>query len=66
VLESRGFTDVDFARVMTLGASKIDEVVAEKAGKGNGASAKREVAKALADAGAVTTKTIKKLKETRA
>lgn len=65
ILEELGFADEDFARAMTLGVSKVEKVVAEKAGKGQGARAVRELGERLRNAGAVSTKTITKLQEKR-
>lgn len=65
VLEGLGFTDEDFAKSMTLGVTKVEKVVAEKAGKGKGARAVRELGELLAKAHAVSTKTINKLQEKR-
>jgi hypothetical protein len=65
VLEQLGFTDEDFAKSMTLGVSKLEKVVAEKAGKGNGARAVRELGELLSKANAVGTKKITKLQEKR-
>lgn len=66
LLVAAGFTDEDFAEVMTLGPSKIDALIRQKAGKGNGAAAVRKLDAELREAGAVTTKTINKLTEKRA
>jgi hypothetical protein len=66
LLEAAGFDDKDFARSMTLKKSAIEDVVAEKAGKGNGASAKRELAAKLEQAGAISVRTVEKLNIKRA
>jgi len=65
VLEAAGFGDEDFARVMDLRISKVESVVAEKAGKGNGAAAKRALAAELRKAGAIELTESKQLKEKR-
>ncbi len=65
LLEKLGFEDKDFAAAMDLRATRIEKIVATKAGKGNGASAVRALKKALVDAGAVTFTTTTKLQEKR-
>lgn len=65
VLESVGFGDEDFARVMDLRISKVEKVVAEKAGKGGGAAAKRELDAALRKVGAIEVTETKQLQEKR-
>jgi hypothetical protein len=55
----------DLASCVTVSAARADEVVAKKAGKGKGAAAKRALAAALEEAGAVTQPKIPKLKEVR-
>jgi len=65
VLEAAGFADGDFADCMTLGISKVEKRIAEKAGRGGGAAAVREIAKKLDDAGAVVRKEMHFLKEKR-
>lgn len=65
VLEAAGFKDGDFADCMTIGISKVEKRAAEKAGRGNGAAAVRELAKKLDDAGAVVVKETQYLKEKR-
>jgi hypothetical protein len=65
ILEARGWNEQDFTRAIKLGISKVEAIVREKAGKGEGAAAVRELKKALADAGAITTETTKKLTEKR-
>lgn len=66
VLEGRGFDEKDFARIIKISMGEVEAVAAEKAGRGNGASAKREVGAALTAAGALKINTTKKLKEKRA
>lgn len=65
VLESLGFDDADFAACVTIGVSKVEDVVKGKAGKGHGASAVRALSDSLTSAGATTTKTITKMVEKR-
>lgn len=65
VLEGAGFTDGDFADCMTLGISKVEKRVAEKAGRGGGAAAVRELGAKLEEAGAIVRKTNDYLKERR-
>jgi hypothetical protein len=66
LLEAAGFTDEDFARAMTIGISKVEKVMREKAGKGQGAGAVRELDAKLRAAGAISTSTTTKLQEKRA
>lgn len=66
VLEAAGFEDKDFARVMDLRISRVEKVVAEKAGKGGGAAAIRQLKKDLEEAGAVGHKEVQKLTRKRA
>ncbi len=53
------------AAVLKIKATDLDDAVAKAAGRGNGASAKRELAAELEAAGAVTMKRIQKLVEKR-
>lgn len=62
VLEAAGFRDEDFAATMTLGISKVEKLVASKAGKGKGAGAVRQIASELEAAGAVSLDEITKLR----
>ncbi len=62
VLENAGFTDADFARSMTLRISKIQDIVAERAGRGKGAAAKRKIEAELDEAGAISIREIQKLR----
>lgn len=55
VLEAHGFTDADFARAVTLRAGEAKKVLSEKAGRGHGAAAIRQLEADLDEAGAVTT-----------
>jgi hypothetical protein len=65
VLESAGFDDKDFADTVSIPISKVEKRVAEKAGRGNGAAAVRELKTKLEAAGAVLTKETHLLKEKR-
>lgn len=66
VLESAGFGDDDFASCMDLRISKVEKRVAEKAGKGRGASAVRDLKEKLSVAKAVEVKEVQKLAHKRA
>lgn len=66
VLESAGFVDDDFASCMDLRISKVEKRVAEKAGKGRGASAVRDLKEKLSAAKAVEVKEVQKLAHKRA
>ncbi|MGH7879732.1 MAG: PD-(D/E)XK nuclease family protein, partial [Candidatus Binataceae bacterium] len=57
--------DEEIAECVTVSARAADEAVAKKAGRGNGAAAKRKLAADLEAAGAVSQSTIQKLKEVR-
>lgn len=59
-------TDEELAPCITVSARAVDDAVAKKAGKGKGAAAKREIAAALEQAGALTQPKVTKLKEVRA
>jgi len=61
VLENAGFGDADFAACMRLSISKVEKRVAENAGKGAGAAAKRALAQKLELAGAIELNEIHKL-----
>lgn len=65
VLEAAGFGDGDFADCMALAITKVEKRVAEKAGRGGGAAAVRDIATKLDDAGAVIRKELHFLKEKR-
>ncbi len=65
VLDGLGFTDEDFAAVVKMPISKVEKRVAELAGKGNGAAAKRDLAQKLELAGAITINEVWKLEERR-
>lgn len=58
-------SDGELASVLKVKSSKLEDLVREKAGKGNGAGASRELWKALEDAGAVRRYPVQKLKEVR-
>lgn len=65
VLEAAGFVDEDFAECMDLRISRVEKRVAEKAGRGNGAAAIRELKSKLDEAKAVSTRETYHLKERR-
>lgn len=65
VLDEIGFTEEDFAAVVKMPVGKVEERVAELAGKGNGAAAKRDLAQKLELAGAITINEVLKLEERR-
>lgn len=67
VLEDLGFRNrLDLAPVIDISAAKVEKVIAERAGKGNGAGAVREFRAALEAAEAVETVTVTKLVTRRA
>ena len=63
VLEAVGFGDQDFANVVDLPITRVEKIVATKAGRGKGAAAVRALNEKLEAAGAVATKTIQKLQD---
>ncbi len=65
IIESLDLSDIESATILTISAAALDDVVAKKAGKGNGAAAKRELAVKLEDAGALKQGKIQKLKDVR-
>lgn len=65
VLEAAGLTSEELAACMELYVSRIESIVAKKAGRGKGAAAVRELATKLAEANAITTKETHTLKEKR-
>lgn len=65
VLEQAGFTDEDFVSCMKLSISKVEQRVAQAAGRGNGAGAVRALNEKLESADAIKTKTTKRLEEKR-
>lgn len=66
VLEAAGIEDRDMASIIDVSISKAEELVAQKAGKGKGAAAKRALREALEEAGAVKTGVTTKLVVRRA
>lgn len=58
-------TDDELAACVTVSAKSVDDLVGKKAGRGNGAEAKRKLAAELEAAGAVTQGKIVKLREIR-
>lgn len=65
VLDGLGFTDKDFAAVVKIPVGRVEKRVAELAGKGNGAAAKRDLAQRLELAGAININEVYKLEERR-
>ena len=61
VLEAAGFGDEEFAAVVDIGAGRVRDLVAKKAGKGRGAGAVRAINAALEEADAIRTEQFKKL-----
>jgi hypothetical protein len=53
--------DPEMAEVISISLAKAEEIVAKKAGKGNGARAKRELEAKLNEAGAIKTSTSRSL-----
>lgn len=68
VLEQAGFTDEDFAACIDMRISRVEKRAAEKAKaeQRNAAAAVRTIQKQLAEADAVTTRTVEKLTQKRA
>lgn len=66
VLEGSGFTDEDFSESMKLSISKVEGIVAKKAGRGNGKKAIEELRDRLAKADALSINETKKLTVKRA
>jgi hypothetical protein len=66
VLEDLGFESADFAACIDLHVSRVEKIVAQRAGKGKGASAVRALAERFGEAGAVQTKETISLKAKRA
>jgi hypothetical protein len=64
VLQER-MTDEEIAGCVTVSASKAEDIVAKKTERGYGAEARRKLAEALEEAGAVTHKTRTILREVR-
>jgi hypothetical protein len=65
VLEAAGFGDDDFVSTLTMSVGKIEKRIAQRAGKGNGAAAVRELERQLEAAGAVIMGTKRTLEEVR-
>lgn len=65
IIESLDLSDIESATILTISAAELDDVVANKAGNGNGAAARRELAIKLEDAGALKQGRIQKLKDVR-
>lgn len=57
--------DAEVAACLSVSISELENQVGKKAGRGKGAEAKRELAAELEEAGAITTKTMKLVKEKR-
>ncbi len=66
ILRSAGLTDCEIAGCSKVAISKVEKVVASKAGRGHGAAAIRALSASLADAKAVNTNSFTKLVERRA
>lgn len=66
ILEQRGFEDPEWSEVIDISLAKAERIAAQKAGKGNGAAAVRELRVALDEAGAIKVSTITKLVVRRA
>lgn len=66
VLEGAGFKDEDFAQIIKISASKAEKIAADKAGRGKGAAAVRELKAALDGAKAVRINEVGKLTLRRA
>lgn len=65
VLEGLGFTPEDYARVMKMSISKCEQVMADRAPRGEGKAARARVAKLLQQAGAISNNEQFKLIERR-
>ncbi len=66
VLESAGFGDEEMGAVLDFNVSRVEKIVATRAGKGKGAKAVRELRKTLEDANAIQTETVTRLVTRRA
>jgi hypothetical protein len=53
IIERFGFDEDDWAKVCKIGVTKLEKRIAEKAGRGNGAAAKRKLGEQLEQCGAV-------------
>lgn len=65
ILEKLGFGDEDFARVLELKVSRVEDVIRERAKKGEKKRAVEQLGALLKAAGAVKVNSTKKLKEKR-
>ena len=65
VLERAGFGDTEFAQTVAVRISKVESLIAKRAGFGKGAAAIRALTSELDEAGAVQTKEVRKLVEKR-
>jgi hypothetical protein len=65
VLERAGFGDAEFAQTVAVRISRVESLVAKRAGFGKGASAVRALNGELDEAGAVRPKEVRKLVEKR-
>ena len=65
ILEELGFEQADYAQVTTLRKSKIEDIVKERAGRGNGAAAIRKLRERLEHAGALHTDNVLSVRERR-
>lgn len=66
VLEAAGFGDEEMGAVLDFNLSRVEKIVATRAGKGRGAKAVRELRETLQDANAIQTETVAKLVTRRA
>lgn len=66
VLEDVGFESADFAACIDLHVSRVEKITAQRAGRGKGAAAVRDLAARLEQAGAVNVKELHYLKAKRA
>lgn len=65
ILEALGFEPEDYAKVTTIRKSKVEEIVKERAGRGNGAAAIRKLKEQLEHAGALQTESVLMVRERR-
>jgi hypothetical protein len=65
ILTESGFADEDFAECVKISASSVDDVVAKRAGRGNGRRAIAALREQLQAANALSLHTINKLQEKR-
>lgn len=65
VLNELGFTDDEYAEIITLSLAAAERVVAKRAGRGKGAAAKRDLVEALEAVGAIQINVTSKLVVTR-